>query len=205
MSSDADLYKSRMELGRYWAEEACGLCRVGSFAEFLERLRRGEFKAGGCGAAAPLVEGYMLTLQVAELLPPVPMLNLPRPVEAGLIEFNEPDEAAPLLVTGNSELTRDVLLTVLSFSRRPLRLLMADVRGHTVDMAVVFGEFTAARVETAFRESGVHPSDPRRVVLPGLAGKMAAELSGRLGRPVETGPVCAAEIPLFLGQDFLRQ
>ena len=40
--------------------------------------------------------------------------------------------------------------------------------------------------------------------LPGLAEALAAPVSEMLGRPVEVGPICAAELPLFFGRGWSR-
>ena len=200
MAPDADLYLDRMELQRYCEGETCALCKVDSFEEFVARLGDGRLKGGTCPHwSEARIKAFRLAADAGTVIPPVPMLDLPRPVEPGVLELNDPGPEAPLLITGNSQFTQSVMLAVLSYATGPLRLLTVDVRGHTVDMAVVFGEFTVEKVMEALDEFGVDGRAAARVILPGLTGEVASELSARLERECECGPICAAELPLYLG------
>jgi hypothetical protein len=204
MPRNADLYLDRIAFDRYTSGESCELCRVDSLDELVDRLRHGEIPTGPCAHWPPeRVTAFCTALDAAEFLPEVPALELPRPVEQGLFELNPPTEKSPLLVTGNSEFTQAVLLAVISRTSSPLRVLFTDTHGHTVDMAMVFQVLTAERVATAVEQVKVEPSEPSRIVLPGLAGAIAPALSNRLNRPVEVGPVCAAELSLYMGDDWI--
>jgi hypothetical protein len=203
MSRNADLYLNRIEYDRYTPGESCDICRAGSLEELLERLRRGDRPTGPCAHwPAGRQAAFCSALTAEEVLPPVPALELPRPVEPGLLEINPPAGGSPLLVTGNSEFTQAVLLAVLSRTASPLRLLFTDTNGHTVDMAMVFQALTAERVWAAVERAKIGPGEPSRVVLPGLARQLAPAVSEKLGREVEVGPVCAAELSLYLGEDW---
>ncbi len=203
MPRNADLYLNRIDYDRYAKGETCDLCRAASLDELLDRLRRGEMPTGPCAHwPAGRQAAFHSALTAGEVVPEVPMLDLPRPVEPGLLEINAPEKGSPLLVTGNSELTQAVLLAILSRTSGPLRLLFADTHGHTVDMAMVFQVLTAERVAAALEREGVVPAEPRRVVLPGLAARIAPAVTEKLGRQVELGPVCAAELSLYLGEDW---
>ena len=85
-----------------------------------------------------------------------------------------------------------------------MRLATVDVRGHTVDMALVFEEFTAERVKSAFVDFGVDSVAPSRIILPGLAAPIAPELTSLFDRKLEIGPICAAEIPLHMGNAWVN-
>jgi CO dehydrogenase/acetyl-CoA synthase gamma subunit (corrinoid Fe-S protein) len=113
-----------------------------------------------------------------------------------LMELNDPGPADPILVTGNSELTQQVLLAVLSTTTLPLGVLFTDTRGDTLDMALILGSFTAERIGRSL--DGVRKGGP--LILPGLAGSLADGTREVTGRPVEVGPICAAELPLVFGE-----
>ena len=203
MTRKANLYPDRIEFERYAPRESCELCRVDSPEQFLARLERGQLPSGPCVHwPEKRIAIFNRALLARDRLPAIPVLEVPRPVEPGLLDLNEPTTASPLLVTGNSELTQTVLLAVVSRASSPFRILFANTRGHTVDMAMIFGELTVDRVASGFESAGIDPAAPSRVVIPGLAREIATPLAERLGRAVETGPVCAAELPLYLGDDW---
>ncbi|MBC8875813.1 MAG: hypothetical protein H8E44_40830 [Planctomycetes bacterium] len=201
----ADLYLDRIDLTRHTAAEMCQICRVDSLAELVDRLRSGQVCAGQCPHwPRERVEAFLMAIDAGEALPAIPSLDVPRPTDAGFCELNEPTAASPVLVTSNSQLTHEVLLAVLSTTRAPMWMLSVDTGGHTVDMSMVFGTLTSEAVANALQapDSRAHGL-AGRVILPGLAETLAGPVSKSLGRPVEVGPVCAAELPLFFGADWL--
>jgi acetyl-CoA decarbonylase/synthase complex subunit gamma len=204
MALYADLYLNRIDLGRYVGMDTCQVCRVESFQMLIDRLRSGRLRAGLCPHWPPeRVEAFRVAVNAGKILPTIPSLETPRPTEAGLLELNDPGSESPVLITGNSRLTHDVLLAVLSTTTAPIWLMSVDTAGHTVDMSLVYRTLTAEAVADA-----LHAMNERsdgfsgRIVLPGLAEDLAVPLSERLGRSVEVGPVCAAELPLFFGSDW---
>jgi CO dehydrogenase/acetyl-CoA synthase gamma subunit (corrinoid Fe-S protein) len=79
-----------------------------------------------------------------------------------------------------------------------------DTGGHTVDMALVYKTLTAEAVAQTLQ--GEKPRElpfAGRIILPGLAADIAAPTSKTLGHPVEVGPICAAELPLFFASDWV--
>ena len=146
-----------------------------------------------------------MAIDAGKALPTIPALQVPRPTEAGLLKLNQPTAEAPLLITGNSRLTHDVLLAVLSTTTAPMRMLSVDTGGHTVDMSLVYGTLAPEAIAKAVKADGSAADEfAGRIILPGLAGALAAPLSELLARPVEAGPICAAELPLFFGVDWVR-
>jgi acetyl-CoA decarbonylase/synthase complex subunit gamma len=138
-----------------------------------------------------------------DVLPTIPSLGVPRPTDAGLLDLNGPTAASPVLVTGNSRLTHEVLLAVLSTTSMPAWLLAVDTAGHTVDMALVYETLTPEAIAGAFEACGEPASRfTGRIILPGLAEGLATAVSEQLDRPVEIGPICAAELPLYFGRDW---
>ncbi|MFO8056770.1 MAG: hypothetical protein R6V10_05700 [bacterium] len=205
MPPDADLYLEKMDLAGYCNGETCRVCKVDSFEEFVKNLESGRIKEGDCPHwSSAKLSAFRFAVKAGDRIPTVPMLDLPRPVPPELVELNEPHDQSPLLITGNSEFTRTVLLAVVSLALSPLQLLIADVKGHTVDMAMVYGELTAEVILKAMEKEKVCvKAEGKRIILPGLAGTIAPDLASALGREVETGPVCAAELPLYMGDDFV--
>ena len=205
MALSADLYLDHIKFDRYCeADKVCTLCKVESFEELVERIRRGE-PAGEICPHWPRwrQEAFTLAVKAGEILPSIPPLEMPRPGDTGLLELNAPGAEAILLVTGNSELTQSVILAVVSLTASPLRVLFVDTKGHTVDMAMIFKEFTTERILAALEQAGIEPGCCSRLILPGLAKMLAPELAQKLNHPVEAGPVCIAELPLYLGEDWI--
>jgi len=136
-----------------------------------------------------------------EILPEVEVLQLPNPGPTGLTPINRPEEDSPILVSGNSRLTIEVLSAVLSTTLSPFWYLVVDTDGHTVDMAMVYEVLTAERVvQGLIREKTSQVAPKSALFLPGLAAPIRDNLAEQSGRSVTVGPVCAAELPLFFGK-----
>jgi acetyl-CoA decarbonylase/synthase complex subunit gamma len=199
----ADLYVDRIDLAKHIGPDTCQICRVDSLARLVDRLKSGELCPGQCPHwPRERVEAFRVAVEAGEALPAIPSLTVPRPAEAGLFDLNEPDESSPVLVTGNSQLTHEVLLAVLSTMTAPMWMLAVETEGHTVDMSLVYRTLTSEGIAGAVRAGNRESRDfEGRIVLPGLAETLAAPVSELLGRPVEVGPICAAELPLYFAQE----
>jgi len=206
MPLEADLYLDRIDLTRYVETETCQVCRVDSLAELLDRLRSGQLCGGQCPHwPRERVEAFRMAINAGRALPTIPSLEVPSPTEAGLFDLNGPTAASPVLITGNSRLTHQVLLAVLSTTTAPMWMVSVDTGGHTVDMSLVYGTLTTEAIAGALRaEDSRTRRLAGRIILPGLAEGLAAPVSRMLDRPVEVGPVCAAELPLFFGSDWVH-
>jgi len=202
----ADLYLNRIDLARYADTETCQICRVDSLEELTERLRSGQVCPGRCPHWPPeRVEAFRMAIDAGEILPSIPSLDVPQPTEVGPFDVNGPSAASPVLVTGNSRLTHEVLLAVLSTSGAPMWMVSVDTGGHTVDMALVYKTLTPQGIAGALRAGELPAGEfTGRIILPGLAEGLAAGVSAMLGRAVEVGPICAAELPLFFGPDWVH-
>ena len=136
-----------------------------------------------------------------EILPEVEVLQLPNPGPAGLFPINQPEKNSPILVTGNSKLTGEVLTAVLSTTVSPFWYMVVDTDGHTVDMAMVYEALTAERVmQILAREKADQIAPESTLFLPGFAATIRDNLAEQSGRTVTVGPLCAAELPLFFGK-----
>jgi hypothetical protein len=186
---DADLYQGQIELRRY--PDLCRACGADGCRELVDRLQLPPGRR----------RALELALEAGARLPAVPALTVPRPGPAGLLEVNAPSRGDPVLVTGNSELTQQVLLTVLGETRSPFFVLFCDTGGDTLDMAVVLESFTPERIRQALVAEGVREraGAATPLTIPGLARGLHAAIAGATGRPVEVGPVCAAELGLYFG------
>ncbi len=201
----ADLYLDQIDLARHAGAEACQVCRVDSMEELLERLRSGRVCAGQCPHwPRERVEAFQMAINAGEILPAIPSLEVPRPTDVGPLELNGPTAESPVLVTGNSLLTHEVLLAVLSTTTAPMWMVSVDTAGNTVDMSLGYKSLTPEGIAGALRGDGLPAGGfTGRIILPGLAEPLAAPVSELLGRTVEVGPICAAELPLFFGRDWV--
>jgi acetyl-CoA decarbonylase/synthase complex subunit gamma len=67
-------------------------------------------------------------------------------------------------------------------------------------MAMVLGEFTPEHLCQALKQSGLEEKTAHRhMIVPGLTAPLAEDFIKATGWEVEVGPICAAELPLFLG------
>jgi len=177
--ADADLYIDRIDLERYSSGVECKKCGPQSCLDLVEKMKAGGF------------------------LPSVPQLQVPRPVAAELLELNDPAPGDPVLVTGNSELTQQVLLAVLATTISPFFVLFTDTRGDTLDMAMILESFTAERVRLSIEKQRLEEkASGSSLILPGLASKISGRIESVCGWPVKVGPVCAAELPLLFSESW---
>ncbi len=143
-------------------------------------------------------------MRALEVLPVVQSLELPRPVPPDLFEINEPGPDSPLLVTGNSEFTLAVVTGLLALTVSPFYLLVVDTRGDTVDMSMIYRSFTPQRLDQGLTAHRLASRLRRRqLIIPGVRGPLKAELAAYTGWDIRVGPICVAELPLFLGEDCL--
>ena len=197
---EADIYVNQVDIGRYWprnagvtAEQALADVRAGK-ARFEDYAFLDPHQAA---ALQVVVDGE-------KFLPSVPMATVPQPVTPGMVPLNNPDQNSPVIVTGNNEHTVNVLTSIWAQGRTPAYLVMVDCRGSTVDMAVLFGDFTPERLKAALASYRLEEVvTHRRLIVPGLTAALAREFSEATGWEIEIGPVCALELPLFLGDRWL--
>ena len=197
----ADLYEKSIQIDTYVSSSDCRACGFYSREEFLNKLRSGQLKPSHCKMAKNRFLSLLWAAKPDEILPEVEVLQLPNPVPTGLFPINQPGKNSPILVSGNSKLTGEVLTTVLSTTLSPFWYLVVDTDGHTVDMAMVYKALTAERiVQGLFQEKADRIAPESTLFLPGFAASIHDQLVEQSGRPVTVGPVCAAELPIFFGK-----
>jgi acetyl-CoA decarbonylase/synthase complex subunit gamma len=198
----ADLYQDKVSLDTYLSAGDCRACGFQDRKEFLETLRSGQLRPQSCQLSKARFLALLWAARPEEILPPTEVLQLPSPGPSGLYPMNDPGRDSPVLVSGNSELTIAVLSAVLATTISPFWYLVVDTDGHTVDMAWVYKVMDTDRILNAFQQEGLRQKAPESTIyLPGLAAPLCAELAERIDRPIVPGPVCAAELPLFFGEE----
>jgi len=192
----ADLYLKQVELSRYWPADA-----PVSFGECISGTGKGKDCLEGCSFLSPgRLLAFKMALSSDDYLPSIPLLTVPQPTDPGLVAVNEPDEDAPVLVTGNNIHTFEVLMAVWSLGITPAYFLLVDTMGNTVDMAMIYGEFRPGKLVEAVSAAQLEEKvSHRRLLLPGLTAPLSETFAAATGWEVEVGPVCAVELPLFLG------
>jgi CO dehydrogenase/acetyl-CoA synthase gamma subunit (corrinoid Fe-S protein) len=201
----ANLYVDRINLAPYLTPAECQALGGPDCAQVVARLQEGSLKPEDCLALTPAKRyALSLALRAAEVLLPVQSLEFPRPLPPELFELNEPGPEAPVLVTGNSEFTLTVLTGLLALTVSPFFLLQVDTRGDTADMAMIYRSFTAQRLDQALEAHKMAARlRHRELIIPGVLAPMKEELAGYLsGWTIRPGPICAAELPLFLGDQW---
>jgi CO dehydrogenase/acetyl-CoA synthase gamma subunit (corrinoid Fe-S protein) len=198
----ANLYVDRIDIAPYLTPEECRELGGPDCAQVAARLKEGSLAPEDCRALNPN-RRYALSLAVRalEVLPVVQSLELPRPVPADLFEINEPGPEAPVLVTGNSEFSLAVVTGLLALTISPFYLLLVDTRGDTVDMSMIFRSFTPQRLDQGLETHRLADKvKHRRLIIPGVVAPLKEELAAYTGWEIRVGPICVAELPLFLGE-----
>ena len=198
----ADLYLLRLQWLPYLTPAECRAAGAAGCEDFLARLQNGSLDLEQAPGLTPQKRYALhLALQGAALVPPVPAMALPQPTPPGLHEINHPGPQAPVLVTGNSEITLTVLSAVLATTISPFYLMLVDTLGDTLDMALIYERFTPAKVAAALETAALAARvQDRTLIIPGLAAALAEPLAQATGWAVRVGPICALELPLYFGE-----
>jgi CO dehydrogenase/acetyl-CoA synthase gamma subunit (corrinoid Fe-S protein) len=200
----ANLYVDRIDIAPYLTPEECRALGEADCARVAARLKDGSLTPEDCRALSPARRHALsLAVRALEILPAVQSLELPRPVPPDLFEINEPGPEAPLLVTGNSEFTLAVVTGLLALTVSPFYLLLVDTRGDTVDMSMIYRSFTPQRLDQGLETHHLAEKlRQRQLIIPGVVGPLKEELAAYTGWDIRVGPICVAELPLFLGEAY---
>jgi len=196
MMPEADLYIGEVDTCSYWPVNATIPCE-----DFLARLKVGEADIEDYPfLTSKQFQAFKLMLEAEKYLPSVPLLTVPQPMAPDLLHMNEPDRNSLVIVSGNSRLTVEVLATIWAQGVTPAYFLLVDCLGSTVDMAMVYGEFTPERLVQMLKKSGLEEKvKHRNMIVPGPTSPLVRDFVRATNWNIEVGPVCAAELPLFLG------
>jgi len=200
----ANLYADRIDIAPYLTPEECRKLDGSDCVQVATRLKEGILAPEDCQALTPARrQALTLAVRALEFLPVVQSLELPRPVPTDLYEINEPGPEAPLLVTGNSEFTLAVVTGLLALTVSPFYLLLVDTRGDTVDMSMIYRSFTPQRLDQGLENHRLAEKlQHRRLIIPGVVAPLKEELASYTGWDIRVGPICVAELPLFLGEAY---
>jgi len=200
--ASANLYLETINLLKYLKKTDCAECGFRSCEEFIDALRKRIKKPQDCSFISKN-EAYAFELvqRIENLWPEVPLLMHPRPGLVGLVELNKPNSESLVLITGNNEYTEQVLMTVLGTTICPLFVIFVDTDGNTVDMSMIYKTLTAGRVHKALKETDIEQKvNWKELIIPGLASSLKEDIEKLTGWDVSVGPLCAAELPLFLSE-----
>ena len=192
---NAWLYLDRMELSRYWPVNA-----EMKWEDFSSQYEDGTISVNDFGfLSLNKKQAFNLALDAASYLPVIPTVDVPRPIPTELVGLNDPDENSLVLVTANNSFTFEVISTIWAQGITPAWFLLIDCGGNTLDMAMVFKKFTPQALQEAIQTTELASKvSHRNLLMPGLASPLKDEFELATGWKTEVGPICAAEIPLFL-------
>ena len=197
----ADLYLDKINFLKYLPQTDCQECGELSCAALVKQLKKGIRTPSACTFLRDSqIRAFHLALQGERILPQIPALDLPRPATTGLVEINHPNERSLVLISGNSEFTQEVLLSIMAYTLSSYWLIFVDCRGDTVDMAMIYESLKVEKIINSLEELPVRLR--REIVLPGFASPVKQPLEQQIEWQVKVGPLCIAELPLFLGDDW---
>ena len=195
----ADLYPLTEEnLTEYLPDLDCRECGLPSCVAFAEALMGGEAKGGQCPELDARVAS-LIDILLAFELPKMPYNVMMESFPPGLIRVGNPDDTAPVLITGNFQETLRLLERIMNACTIQAFLLMSDTKGYSVDNAIVEKRFTPFEIAKVITESEIGSlTSHRNLVIPGLARHLASQIKQTTGWQVTIGPVSGVELPLFL-------
>jgi len=202
MMASADLYLEKVDFLRYLKRTDCAQCGIESCEEFINALREGTKIPQDC----PFLNNneayaFEVALKAKDLWPEVPLLTHPRPSLIGPVEINNPNSESLVLISGNNDYTEQVLLTTLGTTISPFFILFVDTDGSTVDMSMIYQILTAERIHKAIKETNIQEKAKKReMIIPGFASSLVEDIEKLTGWHVTVGPICVAELPLFLSE-----
>ncbi len=123
----------------------------------------------------------------------------PVSVEPGLKSFGNPAKDSPLLFTTNFALTYYTVSSDIESANLDCYLLVIDTEGLGVEASVAGGQLDALKVRESLAKYTVDPQlTHKRIIIPGLAARISAELEQISGWEVLVGPRDSSGIPVFI-------
>ncbi len=196
----ADVYFDKIDFLRYLKKTDCAQCGIASCEEFVNALRKKVKKPHDCPFLNKNeVYAFEIAIKAKDLWPEVPLLTHPRPSVVGLVEINNPTPESLVLISGNNDYTEQVLLTTLGTTISPFFVIFVDTDGSTIDMSMIYKILTAERIQKTLKETHIQKkTEKREMIIPGFASPLKADIEKLTGWQVQVGPICIAELPLFL-------
>ena len=133
---------------------------------------------------------------------PIPYNIMMEQEPCELIEVNNPDKSAPLLITSNFRETVRIMKEILEKTDTKAFPLPTQTHGYSVDNAVHERMFKAIEIWKAMQENKITETADRSVlVIPGLAESERNSIRQLTRFDVLVGPVSGFLTPLFLLQN----
>lgn len=195
----AELYPLEEEdLLNYLPDVDCGECGVASCVEFAELVIEGKNLPSKCTILDDKIKTAMEKVFKLEL-PLIPYDTMMESVTPALIKIGHPTPDSEVLVTGNFRETVSILKLILEATLTDAFLLITDTKGYSIDNAVGGKTFRSYEIFKALTESGIAAEvNHSRLIIPGLAHSLAAEIKKLTTWNVLLGPISALELPLYL-------
>jgi len=197
---EVDFYNLSAEIiVKYLPGKDCGNCGYASCLEFARALSEGKTSVKECPEMAmrmseSLAGALSIKLEVHEADATMST------VSEKMIELNSPSEDSPVLITGNSGVTFEVLKLI--FSKTPgasAYLVPTETKGFTIDHAAGMKLVTPMTVMRGLTNSAVAMKvNHHKLIIPGLCAGIEKQLEQITRWTVEVGPISGFELPAFI-------
>lgn len=192
----ADLYIDYIDVSKYLPMEDCLECGY-TCKQFAEKLKKKEMDVSKCPHLNNKQREYIkMAINAENVLPKVPIYPSTITTKTGFVMAG--NKNSPILVTANYPYTQAVLGEVLAKANIKCNLLVIDTEGYSIDMAVYLEIFRGEKIKKAILESNLQIVNHKKLIIPGLAERYKDEIEKETGWEILVGPICAAEIPIYL-------
>ena len=198
----AEIYPPTEEdLAEFLPDVDCGVCGFSSCVEFGAAVLENKVSPQKCPELSQEVGNLLVSIVKLEK-DPIPYNVMMEQEPCELIEVNNPDKNAPLLITCNFRETIRIMKEILEKTETKAFLLPTHTHGYSVDNAVHERMFKAIEIWKAMQANTVTEKVNRSVlVIPGLAESEKNSIRQLTRWEVLVGPVSGFLIPLFLLQN----
>ena len=198
----AEIYPPTEEdLAEFLPDVDCGVCGFASCVEFGAAVLENKVSPQKCPELSEDF-GTLLASIVKLEKDPIPYNVMMEQEPCEIIEINNPDKSAPLLITCNFRETVRIMKEILEKTGSKVFLLPTHTHGYSVDNAVHERMFKAIEIWKAVQENKVAEKVDRSVmVIPGLAESEKNAIRQLTRWDVVVGPVSGFLTPLFLLQN----
>jgi acetyl-CoA decarbonylase/synthase complex subunit gamma len=194
---EIDLYWMKAEdLEKYLPEGGCNGAK--SAKELAQMLIDKKLKAADCDKIdkkmAAAIDGVLsVDIRLPESDP------MQQKVPEKLFEYNSPDPSSPIIVTGNSIITHQILGLIFNAAKVKAFVVPIDTMGFTYDNACAGGNITPMQVMKALTDSGImNKASSKKMIIGGLGESLKGNIERITRWTVEVGPVSGYELPLYL-------
>lgn len=198
----AEIYPPTEEdLAEFLPDIDCGECGFSNCVEFGAAVLENKTSPQKCPELSQEFGDLLVSIVKLEKDPiPYNLMMEQEPCE--LIEVNNPDKRAPLLITCNFRETVRIMTEILEKTGTKAFLLPTLTHGYSVDNAVHERMFKAIEIWKAMQENTVTEKVERSVlVIPGLAESEKNAIRQLTRWDIVVGPVSGFLTPLFLLQN----